>query len=241
MWLAEIPGVAPFRGQTRHMRTPSKAHTRAERLRQHAAGIERARRIAGAMGLLVRGREARARRGETPLEAEFASIDVDGRALPAAVWVALRRDDVAAAIEAMTAASESQFLIEEREVMGDGYRLQSVQDTLPIPEPELLIAQLSRAVDVPLDVLTVIADWGPDDPRTVAEIDELLTSRFGPATCSQAPTANRPAASDGTRPGSPTGRLTMTVADAAQVLRLDDDQTRALASLVRDATITLTA
>jgi hypothetical protein len=31
----------------------------------------------------------------------------------------------------------------------------------------------------------------------------------------------------------------MTVADAAQVLRLDEDQTRALATLVRNATVTL--
>src|SRR5690242_13860189 len=112
-----MPGSAPASRQTRCMRTPSKEHTRAERLREHAALIERAHRTVGAMGLLVRGREARAPGTATPLEVEFATIEVDGRALPAAVWVALRRDDVAAAIDAMMVASRTRFLIEEREVM----------------------------------------------------------------------------------------------------------------------------
>jgi hypothetical protein len=224
-------------GQTRRMRTPSREHTRAERLREHAALIERARQVVGAMGLLVRGREARARAGATPLEVEFAKIDVDGRALPAGVWVALRRDDVAAAIDAMMIASQTTFLIEEREVMGEGYRLQAVEDTLPVPEADLLTAQLSRALDVPLDVLTVIAEWGPDDPRAASEIDELLTARFGPAERVIASVA--PPALDATF-AEPAGRLTMTVGEAAEVLRLDDDQVRALTILVRNAAVTLT-
>jgi hypothetical protein len=221
------------------MRTPAKEHTRSERLRQHAAVVEQAHRVVGAMGLLVRGREARPRAGDAPLEIEFAGLEVDGRALPAAVWVALRRNDVDAAIETMTAVSQTQFVIEEREEMGEGYRLQHVQDSIPVPEPELLTAQLSQALDVPLDVLTVIAEWGADDPRATSEIDELLSSRFGP-----------PDRGDGLATGSAarlpelaeaSGRLTMAVADVAQVLRLDDDQTRALATLVRNATVTLTA
>lgn len=219
------------------MRTPSREHTRAERLREHAALVERAHQIAGAMGLLVRGREARARTGETPLEVEFAKIDVDGRALPAGVWVALRRDDVAAAIDAMMVASQTPFLIEEREVMGEGYRLQSVEDTLPVPEADLLTAQLSRALDVPLDVLTVIADWGPDDPRAASEIDDLLTARFGPA---ERVIATLPPPTSDAGEAEPTGQLTMTVGEAAQVLRLDDDQVRALTILVRNASVTLT-
>lgn len=214
---------------------PSRDQARAERLREHAALIERARQVVAAMGLLVRGREARAHPGEMPLEVEFAKNDVDGRALPAGVWVALRRDDVAAAIDAMMVASQTTFLIEEREVMGDGYRLQSVEDTLPVPEADLLTAQLSRALDVPLDVLTVIADWGPDDPRAASEIDDLLTSRFGPAE-RVVVTAPLPQ----TEADEPTGQLTMTVGEAAQVLRLDEDQVRALTILVRNASVTLT-
>lgn len=224
------------------MRTPTREHARAERVREHAAAVERARRVVGAMGLLVRGREARAREGDTSLEVEFAQIEVDGRALPAAVWVALRRDDVDAAIETMTAVSQTQFLIEEHEVMGEGYRLQSVPDTLPLPEAELLISQLGRALDVPPDVLAVIAEWGPDDPRAVCEIDDLLTSRFGPADSPHAAETAiaRTSADTDLAPTEPAGRLTMSVADAAQVLRLDDDQRRALAVLVSNATVTLT-
>jgi hypothetical protein len=217
------------------MRTPAKEQSRADRLRDHASAIMRARQVVGAMGLLVRGREARAHDGDPPLEVSFAHIDVDGRSLPAAVWVALRRDDVDAAIDAMMAASETQFLIEEREVMGEGYRLQSVEDTLPLPEPDLLTAQLARAVDVPLDVLSVIADWGPDDPRSASEIDELLTARFGPAERA-VPTMHVPAHAI----ADPAGQLTMTVGEAAEVLRLDEEQVRALSVLVRNASVTLT-
>jgi hypothetical protein len=227
------------------MRTPSKEHTRAERLREHATELERARGVIGAMGVLVRGREARARDGEPPLEVGFAAIDIDGRSLPAGVWVALRRDDADAALDAMTTVSQSPFVIEEREEVGEGYRLQTVQDTLPLPESELLIAQLSRALDVPLDVLSVIGDWGPDDPRAASEIDDLLNSRFGPVDLDDerrslfawhAPVA----APEVSTAADPTGSLTLSVAEAAQVLRLDDAQVQALTILVSNATVTFT-
>jgi len=224
------------------MGMPTKQRTRAERMKDHAAVIDRARRLLAVTGLLVRGREARARDGATPLEVEFARTKVDGRGLPAAVWVALRQDDLDAAIEVMTEVSEAHFVIEEREVIGEGYRLQSVQDTLPLPETEVLTAQLGAALDIPVDVLSMLADWGAADPRAVSEIDELLSSRFGPAECPDVPPkvvaalpppAPAPAA-------QPTGGLTLTVADAEQVLRLDDVQVRALATLVRNATVTIT-
>lgn len=215
---------------------PSRGHTRAERMKEYAAVIERARQVLGAMGLLVRGRELRKRDGAPALEVEFADTTVGERALPAAVWVALRRDDVDAAIDAMAAVSEAHFLVEERDVMGDGYRLQSVQDTLPLPETELLTAQLSAMLGVPLDVLTILADWGPDDPRAGSEVNELLTSRFGR---SEHPGA-QPAPAVPVVAAAPDGRLSMTVAEAAEVLRLDDSQTRALTTLVRNATVTLT-
>lgn len=121
--------------------------------------------------------------------------------------------------------------------MGEGYRLQSVEDTLPVPEAGLLTAQLSRALDVPLDVLTVIAEWGPDDPRATSEIEELLTARFGPAE--RVIDTVPPPGVDGSD-DEPAGQLTMTVGEAAQVLRLDDDQVRALTILVRNASVTLT-
>jgi hypothetical protein len=236
----EMPGQTLQWGQTRGMRTPSRDHTRAERLREHAAILSRARCTVGAMGQLVRGREARARDPDVPLEVQFALVEVDGRALPAAVWVALRRDDVDAAIDTMTSASQARFVIEEREVVGDGYRLESVQDTLPLPETELLAAQLSRAMDVPLDVLTVIAEWGPDDPRTTSEIEDLLTTRFGAVDPRQAHTTTIAAQPpDHPAPVQANIRPTMTVADLAQVLRLDDEQVRALAILVRNAMLTL--
>jgi hypothetical protein len=222
------------------MRTSSRESTRAEREREHAAAIELTRRVVDAMSLLVRGREARLGEGATALEVVFAGTEVDGRALPAGVWVALRRTDVDATIEAMTSASQTHFLMDERDVMGEGYRLESVQDTVLVPEPELLMAQLSRVLDVPTDVLAVLSEWGADDPRTASEIDALLTSRFGPADTAS-PFANTvdpvEAAEHG---GEPAGRLTMTVADAADVLRLDDNQSRTLATLVRNAMVTIT-
>lgn len=223
------------------MRTPTSQHARAERLREHAAAVERTRRVVGAMGLVVRAREARAREGDGPLEVQFSRVEVEGRPLPAAVWVALRRDDVDAAIDAMTAASQTPFLIEEREVIGDGYRLQSVQETLPLPEADLLIAQLGRALDVPPDVLTVVADWGADDPRAASEVEDLLSRRFGPVHPDDAyPATKAPAAALASPPAHPWVHLTMTVADAAQVLRLDNEQRRALAILVSKATVTFT-
>jgi hypothetical protein len=219
------------------MRTPSREHTRAERLREHAAAVDRARRVAAVMAVLVRAREARPRDGDVPLEIRFARTEVDGRALPAAVWVALRRNDVTAAVDALTAASRTVFLVEQREVMGEGYRLQSIEDTLPLPEVELLVEQLGRALGVPADVLLVVAEWGADDPRTLSEIEELLTSRFGPATRRQEPA---PEPVDTAEAEEPPGRLTMSVSDMAQVLRLDEAQTSALATLVRNATVTVT-
>lgn len=236
-----MPGQTLQWGQTRGMRTPSRDHTRAERVREHAAMLMGARDTVGALGLLVRGREARPRDSDIPLEVQFARVEVDGRALPAAVWVALRRDDVDAAIDTMTSVSQASFVIEEREVVGDGYRLKSVQDTLPLPETELLAAQLSRALDVPLDVLTVIAEWGPDDPRTASEIDDLLTTRFGAVDPLHPRTATIAVQPRDDAPPVQVTNLgpTMTVADLAQVLRLDDEQVRALAILVRNGMLTL--
>lgn len=239
-----MPGSPSAREQTGEMSTPSKDRARGERIREHAATVERARAVISTLGQLVRGREARGTRDDPPLEIQFSRTEVDGRSLPAAVWVALRRDDVGAAVEAMTSASQTRFTLEEREVIGEGYRLEAVQDSLPLPETDLLAAQLSRMLDIPLDVLTVIAEWGPEDPRAESETDALLTTRFGPAARRSSPdttiTAERHRQSPITE-GRSSGSLTMTVSDFAQVLRLDDEQARALGVLVRTATVRLVA
>jgi hypothetical protein len=226
------------------MSTMSRNHSRADRLREYAAAVELAHLPVAAMGVLVREREARAWTAEQPPEVVFAGTDVDGRALPAAVWVALRREDVDGAVEAMTAASQTQFLVEAREEMGEGYRLHTVEETRPLPEVDLLLAQLSQMLSIPPDVLAILAEWGADDPRTASEIDELLERRCGPVSRRSAPVVPLPAPETAAAPvpvEAPSGRLTMTVAEAASVLRLDDDQARALATLVRCATVTLTA
>jgi len=212
--------------------TAARQHSRSDRLREYASTVELAAVPVATMGVLVRAREARAWTPQQPPEVVFAQTTVDDRALPAAVWVALRRDDVEGAVEAMTAASQTTFLVESREEMGEGYRLQTVEETRPLPEVELLLAQLAAMLDIPTDVLAILAEWGPQDPRTEREIADLLDRRLG---------AGVPVAAPETDP-KPVGEgLTMSVADAVDVLRLTDEQARALATLVRRVPVTLTS
>lgn len=209
----------------------AKQHSRADRVREYAATVEMAAVPVAAMSMLVRAREARDWASAEPPEMVFATTTIDDRALPASVWVALRREDVDGAIDAMTAASQTTFLIDAREEMGEGYRLQTVEETRPLPETELLLAQLSAMLDIPTDVLGMLAEWGPDDPRTENEIADLLDRRLGR---SETPVAARHAVP------SPDG-LTMSVSDVVDVLRLSDEQARALATLVRRVPVTLTS
>ena len=194
------------------MSTMAKQHSRADRLREYAATVEVAAMPVAAMGVLVRAREARPWTAQLPPEVVFAATPVDERALPASVWVALRRDDVGGAVEAMIGASQTAFLVESREEMGEGYRLQTVEETRPLPEVELLLGQLSAMLDIPVDVLAMLGEWGPDDPRTATRSP----------TCSIAgsvPTVPDPAL----RRAPPTADgLPMSVADAADVLRPSD-------------------
>lgn len=233
------------------MGTLPRQHSCTDRIREHDAAVAAAGEKVAAMGVLVLAREARPATPGKPLELEFAATEVDGRALPAGVWVALRRGSVEAAVDAMSAVSQTHFLIEEREEIGEGYRLQTVEETRPLPEVDLLLAQLGMMLDIPVDVLSVLADWGVGDPRLAEEIDELLTSRFGSATRTPRTTpvpepppghaspAPEPADGAAAVPSVELGRLTMTVAQTAAVLRLDDDQARTLATLVECAAVTL--
>ena len=177
----------------------------------------------------------------------FAATPVDERALPASVWVALRRDDVGGAVEAMIGASQTAFLVESREEMGEGYRLQTVEETRPLPEIELLLGQLSAMLDIPVDVLAMLGEWGADDPRTGREIADLLDRRLGADGAGGAPErpADPPPEADHVQahdlsPSHP-GGLVMSVADAVAVLRLSEEQARALATLVRRVPVTLTS
>lgn len=213
------------------MSSMAKQYSRADRLREYAETVDVARVPVAAMGVLVRAREARAWAPVDPPEVVFARTEVGDRALPAAVWVALRRDDVAGALDAMCGASQTAFLIEAREEMGEGYRLQTVEETRPLPEVSLLLAQLAAMLDIPQDVLAILADWGADDPRTESEIADLLDRRLGRA---DAPVERPVAAAQGEG-------LTMTVAETADVLRLSEEQVRALATLVRRVSVTITA
>jgi hypothetical protein len=201
----------------------SREDLRAERLRELDAQLARAKSAVAVVGLIVQGREARAWPAAEPLEVTFASSGDAG--LSAGVWVALRRGDVDAALEALVAVSAEQFVVGEREELGSGYRLQTVEEAHPLPDVPQLQRQVAAMLDIPVDVVAVVADWGPDDPRTHAEIDALLDSRFGPAV----------AADNGAAAPRPGGALTMSVAELADVLQLTPAQGKVLATLVRRA------
>lgn len=201
------------------------ADDRADRSREYTALVGGVRDAVAVMARLVRARERRP--GPDRPEQRFAASG--DRELPAAVWVALRQDDIDTVVEALTAISDETFVLGQREEIGEGYRLRKFDDTTPLPVLAPLLAQLSATLDIPSDVLAVLAQWGDDDPRTTAEIDELL-SRFGPAT---APDPEAPADAVDQAPPPDGDGLVMSVAEAADVLRLTPEQVRTLTTLVR--------
>ena len=206
------------------MSSPTQDHSRAARLREFEALTADAARVVAVLAAVVRAREERGWTEAEPPEVRFAASGLDGVALPAAVWVALRRDDTATVLEALAAVSGRTFLVARREEMGEGYRLQSVEETRPVPDVAPLLAQLSRMLEIPTDVLAVLGQWGLDDPRTVGEVNALFDSRFGAA-------------------GSPppaAGALVMSVQEAADVLQLTPAQSTVLATLVRKVGVTIT-
>ncbi|MGH8960110.1 MAG: hypothetical protein ACRDWT_02705 [Jatrophihabitantaceae bacterium] len=224
------------------MTSSSQEQSRSERLREYEKALEHAAKVVTVMGAVVRAREARGRHGSQPPEIAFAAQGGDdGRALPAAVFVALRRDDTATVIEALLDISDEVFLIARREEMGEGYRLQMVDETRILPDVELLLSQLSALLDIPADVLAVLGHWGIDDPRTAGEVNALLDSRFGASGAPPvAATPATPAAEARSDSPAATAGLTMSVQETADVLQLTEAQAKVLATLVRRAGVTIT-
>jgi hypothetical protein len=221
--------------------TPTKEHVRAVKLREYDRLLEDIEASVRVLGVLVRSREARPWAGDVPAEVAFTQVELPEAALPAAVWVALRRDDTSAVMDALLAASGEDFLICQREEMGPGFRLQTVDETRPVPAIGLLRRQLGVAVGIPEDVVTVLGEWGVDDPRTQAEIDTLLDSRLSarkaPAPAPAPTTRQSPAPSVSE---AKLATLEMTVGELADVLQLSTAQAKVLETLVRKACVVIT-
>lgn len=236
---ASSPANASSRGRLGGVSQGLKEQRRRERLREYDTALNDARSALAVLAQFVRGRESRAS-GES-LEEAFAAgpLDAAGAApLPAAIWVALRHADIDAALDHLMTLSTRDFLIASHEQLDDAYKLVTVQETRPLPDVDRLPAQLAEFLQVPADVVAMVAGWGPDDPRTAAEIDTLLDQRFG----SPHPDAPAPAARSGpasTR--SDAAGLIMSAGEFSALLTLTPEQRQVLATLVRQTTITITA
>lgn len=205
----------------------TKDDQRRERLHEFDLLLASASAAVGALALLVQGREARAGTDDAALEVTFAGADTGRSPLPGGLWVALRRGDIEMALELLVRASDVIFVVGEREEMGSGYRLETVAETRTLPDVDLLQAQLAAVLDLPLDVVVLLAEWGADDPRTAAEVEALLDARFG-------------AVADATAPSPGAATLSMSVDELADVLQLEPKQAKVLATLAGRAVLTIT-
>ena len=141
------------------------------------------------------------------------------------MWVALRQEDVDAVIEALVEHATEQFVIAEHEQLDASYRITTVRESRGLPDVDRLIAQVAAFLDVPRDVLAIVCGWGPDDPRTQAEIERLIDQRYAaPGAAGQAANV-----------------LTMSSSEFAAVLSLTPEQAAVLSTLVRQADVTVTA
>ena len=121
-------------------------------------------------------------------------------------------------------------MVGEHEELDANYRLTTIEERRPLPDVDLLQTQLAAFLQIPRDVMVMIADWGPDDPRTTKEIDALLDGRFGGTTAPVAsPSANQP------------HRLEMSADELTAMLQLTPDQGSLLQTLVRQADVTITS
>jgi len=201
-------------------RTPKGATD--QRLVEYEAAVDAARGPVAVLQLLAQGREARARTGDEPLEVAFAATAADeAEPLPAAVWVALRHGDLDASATALLGASRTEFVVGEHEELDSTYRLRTVEERRVLPDLGVLQLQIAAMLDIPWDVVTMLCEWGPDDPRTQLEVDALLEARFEVAD-------SLPARG---------GRLQMS---ADELLQLTSDQGKLLNTLVRQADVTIT-
>ncbi len=246
-----------------------KEQVRRERLGEYEAALAAARSPVGLLVQFAKGREVRSH-GEA-LEEAFAATPVEGVAdehrLPAAVWVALRQGDVDATIDALVRVSRNELVIAVHEELDAGYRLTTVEERRALPDVESLQAQVAAFLQVPRDVVVIIAGWGPDDPRSAAEIETLLEQRFGPAVPSRSNSslasaspprttaeiddrldrrlgsaAPTPADSAVTSASGPrTGGLVMSSVEFTGMLKLTPEQRDVLGTLVRQADITIIA
>ena len=203
--------------------------------------------------LLAKGRESRP--DAHALEELFAATSPgpgdERQPLPAAVWVALRQGDVDATVDALVACSSEQFLIAAHEQLDDTYRLTTVEERRGLPDVTLLQDQVAAFLQLPPDVVAIASGWGPDDPRTEAEIQTLLDQRFGPpgfavapraappqATPPQAATAQAATAQAATAHGR---ELSMSSTEFAALLNLTPEQGGVLDTLVRQTDLVITA
>ncbi len=210
------------------MMQATKEQQRRDRMREYDSTLSDARDAVSVMVLLVQAREARSR--GVALEEAFGDTSVDGadEKLPAAVWVALRQGDVDTTMNALMRTARRHFVIAEHEELDAGYRLTTVEERLGLPDLDLLQAQLAAFLQIPPDVIAVIAAWGPDDPRTADEVDTLIAQRFG--------TGEFAAAND-----PPKGALAMSSSEFCALLNLTPQQRSVLTTLVRQSDITVAA
>jgi hypothetical protein len=254
-------------GRLTGMAQAMKEQVRRARLREYEAALEGARSQVGVMLLFAQGLEIRAA-GEA-LEEAFAATPVEGvedaHRLPAAVWVTLRQGDVDATIDALIRVSHKEFVIDTHEELDVGYRLTTVEERRTLPDVELLEAQVAAFLQVPCDVVVIIAGWGPEHPRTAAEIGTLLDQRFGSAVASESNSA--PVSANGSRTAAdaddtfldqrsesaapsesnsvvvlvsgPRTGLVMSSTEFTAMLNLSLEQRAVLGTLVRQADITI--
>jgi hypothetical protein len=199
------------------------------RLAEYEAAVDAAHGPVAVLQLLAQGREDRAESGEEPLEVAFAATRVnDEEALPAAVWVALRHGDTDATVAALLGASRTEFVVGEHEELDSSYRLRTVEERRVLPDVGVLQMQMAALLDIPWDVVAMLCEWGPYDPRTQKEIDALLDGRVGDRRVREAG-SSRPS------------RLQMSADELTALLQLTPEQGKLLNTLVRQADVTISA
>lgn len=208
------------------MAQATKDHQRREQLREYEARLAAVREPVAVLARFAQAREAYG--GGAALEVGFAAAGPEESSLPAAVWVALRQNDVDAVIDALVQHATEQFVIAEHEQLDASYRITTVSESRGLPDVERLTAQVAAFLTVPPDVVAMVCGWGPEDPRTEDEIERLLAQRHAAAPA--------PASS-----GRAVTALSMSSAEFAAVLSLTPEQQAVLATLVRQADVTVSA